>query len=391
MSVFTDYYPSETYWEITSRTSDAIVFESYGTAYELFEHQYCFPLDECFIFRMLDYYGDGIVSPGGYNFTVDGVILATSVDGFSSTESVSFGTCAPTPSPSLQPTATESASPSFSPCDDSDLTTVVSLLTDNYPEEISWYIFDVETGDEIVNASYSSLSQYELFNYQYCFPRDSCHMFQINDSYGDGIISPGGFNISVSDDLLASSDDVGSFFDVSVKFGEACPPTLSPTGSEEPSLAPSPGSEEPSSVPSSDNWDNFLIASDYDSSLCVETKQVEIGSKLKLRECDKYSDKQQFHLHGIYGQLSLSAEPALCLTKYGTSQIKLDRCQMSPGESQKWAYDSLFSKDLMIRDKGFRVLSTKNKNSPANGTILRVLHKDHSLVNGAQGWKLIKT
>ena len=75
--------------------------------YTLYEHQFCYPSDECLQFEMKDSYGDGIFLPYGYNFTVDDVLLATSLDGLGLGESVMFGNgCDISPMPSAFPTMT---------------------------------------------------------------------------------------------------------------------------------------------------------------------------------------------------------------------------------------------------------------------------------------------
>ena len=69
--------------------------------------------------------------------------------------------------------------------------------------------------------------------------------------------------------------------------------------------------------------------------------------------------------------------------------MKLFTCDSGePGVNQKWVYDGFVSSDLMLRDIGGRVLSIKGTAGPRDGSILRVLHKDFSLSNGAQRWKL---
>jgi len=185
----------------------------------------------------------------------------------------------PTPyysySPTPEPTIFVPPPANFTPCEDGEMTVSLDLLTDRYPDEISWNITNTETGDGIVGAEYKYYMRKKLFKYQYCFPLDSCLRFDIFDTFGDGIYGPpGGYNLTVDGVLLSTSYDDGtpfepyynesyyddnfnesSYYDYTlgdfdysegVRFGDSCAPTTSP--SESPTEAPTI-SQVPTPVP----------------------------------------------------------------------------------------------------------------------------------------------
>lgn len=127
-------------------------------------------------------------------------------------------------------------------CGVDEMAVVLDILTDEYPSETYWNISNVETNDTIVGGSYLDSQQYELFKYEYCFPIDSCLIYEIYDTFGDGILYPGGFNLTVDDEVLATSIGNFSYYDAAV-FGLGCP-------SEVPTTSPAPTNPEvPTSSP----------------------------------------------------------------------------------------------------------------------------------------------
>lgn len=90
---------------------------------------------------------------------------------------------------------------------------IVSIIPDNYPTEISWSITDsagavIAMGDSIGDTL--------------CIPLNSCHLFTIYDSFGDGIITPGGFWLYVDGVEVAT----GSNFGFQTQYSLNCPPGM---------------------------------------------------------------------------------------------------------------------------------------------------------------------
>lgn len=341
----------------------------------LFPYEFCLP-DTCHKFEITDSYGDGFEDGSGYVLVVDGEKLSSGLGtNFDDSDSMTFGDdCAPTPFPTMFPTPESS-----SPCDDDDLVVQLYLQTDNYPNETSWAIIDSD--DNILESESEYDAVGELYSYFFCLPDTDCYSFEIYDSYGDGI-DPyyGGYAFYVNGEALAGSYDFG--YSEVTPFGDCS--TLAP------SLTSMSPSNSPTSYPTKEtSFGQFLIASDYDPSLCVHAKIRDNGARFKLKACDKFDAKQRFMIHSPYGQISTASDPSLCMARDPTSQLNLVDCASMPDdEDQMWAYDK-FSSDIMLRAKGFRVLSTIDTSEPVEGLRLRVRKKDFTLTSGGQGWKLI--
>ena len=71
---------------------------------------------------------------------------------------------------------------------------VVSIVPDNWPNEITW---DVRSGGQILaNGNWQGG--------EFCVPLNTCLIFTIYDSYGDGIFQPGGYWVMLDGDTVAS-------------------------------------------------------------------------------------------------------------------------------------------------------------------------------------------
>lgn len=218
LALQTDSYPNETSWGIVAvndMSDEASVagYDEYDYVLNnvLYQYEYCLPSDQCYMWEIGDRYGDGIFLPSGYNLTVDDVIIVSSYDdsngGFNYTESAFFGDC------SLMPLT----------CKEDEIHVEVDVLTDLYPFELEWFIHNE------LNSTSSTISEtsYELSNtvykHEYCLPSDQCYKFEMKDSYGDGIIYPSGYNLTVDGSIVSSSyDDYKGDFDYNetVDFGD---------------------------------------------------------------------------------------------------------------------------------------------------------------------------
>ena len=78
----------------------------------------------------------------------------------------------------------------------------VEIRTDQYPTEISWNIKNA-SGNIVANRSGYTLSQ-SLYPNDYCLPA-GCYTFNITDTYGDGILSPGYFRILNGANILLNN------------------------------------------------------------------------------------------------------------------------------------------------------------------------------------------
>jgi len=69
---------------------------------------------------------------------------------------------------------------------------IVTVDTDNFPQEISWQITG---GTTISSPEYLDIDT--KYVHEYCVDNTKCYTFTIFDDYGDGIISPGGYSVEV--------------------------------------------------------------------------------------------------------------------------------------------------------------------------------------------------
>jgi hypothetical protein len=98
VTVLTDNFPGETYWNLTSVCSgqlEASVVKrtKYGLKKTLYSDDYCVP-DAQYDFTVFDEYGDGMCcgsGDGGYNVTLDGRLVASGGT-FAASDSTVFGT-----------------------------------------------------------------------------------------------------------------------------------------------------------------------------------------------------------------------------------------------------------------------------------------------------------
>lgn len=88
---------------------------------------------------------------------------------------------------------------------------IVNIVPDSYPAEISWDIMDAAGNQIIAGGSVGDTV---------CIPTGSCAVFNIHDSYGDGIYAPGGFWLYVDGQQIAT----GNAFGYGTVVGISCPP-----------------------------------------------------------------------------------------------------------------------------------------------------------------------
>jgi hypothetical protein len=95
-----------------------------------------------------------------------------------------------------------------------DATINIHIFTDNYPEETSWQLEVKDTG-EIVDTGgpYDASLEGVLIIEEVCVDFDECYRFIIFDSYGDGIFSPGYWEVYYEGELQAFNYDFGGDVD----------------------------------------------------------------------------------------------------------------------------------------------------------------------------------
>ncbi len=79
----------------------------------------------------------------------------------------------------------------------------IEILTDSYPSETSWEVYDQYAAAII--ASGAPVGSATLNVWEFCVETNGCYDFTIYDSYGDGIFSPGYYEVYFDDVLVASN------------------------------------------------------------------------------------------------------------------------------------------------------------------------------------------
>jgi len=202
-----DQFPSETQWMLQNSNGDTIVYQNPMGIYGLVDEIYMLPADT-FIVTVMDIFGDGIcgsIYGGG-----DGWFLVqnTCQDTLSFVAGCDFDTlyvdtlimaaCAPpiygctnSMADNYNPFATiDDGGCIVTSCDpilESQITIILTL--DDYPNETSWILTDLATGQPLADApqgTYSYADKNKTFQYAICSPTTG-YEFILSDSYGDGL------------------------------------------------------------------------------------------------------------------------------------------------------------------------------------------------------------
>lgn len=94
----------------------------------------------------------------------------------------------------------------------------IDLVADNYPDEISWSLKNGSTGVNIVTGTSAGTTV--------CVPENTCLVFRINDSYGDGICcgyGNGQYAVYLDGALVVQGGNYGAFQETTFN----CPPGFS--------------------------------------------------------------------------------------------------------------------------------------------------------------------
>jgi hypothetical protein len=104
------------------------------------------------------------------------------------------------------------------PCPEvGDRSLIIEIQTDQYPWETGWSVEDAD-GNVYAEVGFSTYEANTLYQRQVCVPDSTCILFTLLDQFGDGIFSPGFYNVILEGDTLASG---GPEFDeiLTVQFG----------------------------------------------------------------------------------------------------------------------------------------------------------------------------
>lgn len=94
--------------------------------------------------------------------------------------------------------------PAQPPCpEEAPRALIVEIQTDQYPAETAWSVQGAD-GQVYAAVDFGTYDANTLYQRQVCLPDSACILFTLLDSYGDGIFSPGFYNLILEGDTLAS-------------------------------------------------------------------------------------------------------------------------------------------------------------------------------------------
>lgn len=108
-------------------------------------------------------------------------------------------------------------------CDANEIEVRVEITTDEYGGETYWTLSDEEGAIILQGGQGGAYGDEAFYVESACMDSLSCYHFEIWDTYGDGIMAPGGYACYVNDELVASgADDIGPYAMVDVHCPDYC-------------------------------------------------------------------------------------------------------------------------------------------------------------------------
>jgi len=170
VDIRTDSYPTETGWQVVSKSTGQTVASGNGYAERGKDYPsggMCVP-DDLYTFTINDSYGDGICcsyGSGSYSVRYNSELVGSG-GSFGTSEKFDFG--------------------EFS-CPAGQTTLDVAILTDNYPGETTWNVKNDCDGSTVASDGPYASKGYPYASGSLCVPENDKYTFTINDAYGDGI------------------------------------------------------------------------------------------------------------------------------------------------------------------------------------------------------------
>ena len=301
VNVKTDSFPYETSWYITSFDGQQLILQSdeFVLPGTIYRKSKCISRTECYIFTILDTYGDGILYDGIYSVRFDGSSELNPMVPFSFEQIFLIGDCQsytlpPTPNPTPQLESTHAPTPQLEPCHISQKRVSVSVYTDTYPEENHW---EIRTVSGVLKLGSQPFTEPDSrYTKSICLRKKQCLVFTIYDDFGDGLTSEKGYSVKWDDEELNPIDQPFEF-EQSLYIGGAywCEsytlwPTEAPTKSHWPTFRPLTYS--PTSVPEPCVGDLF-------SRITV------------IVVTDQFPNETSWEIEDSYGNILLESEPYL--------------------------------------------------------------------------------
>ncbi len=206
VEITTDEFAGETYWNVKDLNDNVLLAGGQGGTYEInstYVESICVSDNGCYIFEIWDIFGDGIFSPGGFEFYLDEVLVMSGGEEFGAySQEVVYCEIE---------------------CPEAQIELRLELATDQYAGETYWTLTDLFDNVILEGGQEGSYTNNTVYLESICLPDDGCYIFEIWDTYGDGIYAPNGYEFYVDDVLVASgADDIGSYVEHIVYCPTAC-------------------------------------------------------------------------------------------------------------------------------------------------------------------------
>ncbi len=198
VEIKTDSYPEDTSW-ILQETQGAGrgfgVNPNYDSGNSIYKTEVCLPYDMTYRFTIYDGFGDGVCcGQGSGYYKIFNSKNQLKVEGgeFQGLESKTFSVGSnptpvppPTPFPTRKPTNMPTPVPTQPPVDNGCKEYTIEIKTDNFPEDTSWKILNIQDTTEFERTSFNQANT--VTTDKVCLMRGNEFKFVLEDKFGDGI------------------------------------------------------------------------------------------------------------------------------------------------------------------------------------------------------------
>ena len=104
-----------------------------------------------------------------------------------------------------------------------ELTVTVNVETDQFPQETRWVLKDLD-GNVLDERHLAGQSTHTLYSWDVCVEETRCLVFEIRDSYGDGLISENGFEVLINGVVVIENTAFSDLYaaNLNCPLGAAC-------------------------------------------------------------------------------------------------------------------------------------------------------------------------
>ena len=112
---------------------------------------------------------------------------------------------------------------SYAQCGVGEVEVTVNILTDQYGGETFWSLSDLSGAILLQGGQEGVYGNNMSYSNNICVALDACLVFEIYDTWGDGIFAPGGCQVYVDGTLVYSgADDIGSYATTTLNCSNSC-------------------------------------------------------------------------------------------------------------------------------------------------------------------------